>query len=182
LIDASLEAGQPLPRVSPRQVQAALSTPDVVALDAPAGAGHGSPPLGDRLGSADPALEAIVEHRGEAVAAIARLVVDNQDTVARAFLGDPVAIRIVADRVVAALRRPGEPLATTRRRCRDQFRATGQLFSADGASGPFSDLTPSDLGALDTALRAAIGLEVAGPGIEGDGESPQLGGEHDFGD
>jgi hypothetical protein len=109
-------------------------------------------------------------------------VVDDQETVRRAFVGDPGAIRIVADRVVAALRRPGEPLATTRRRCRDQFRATGQLFSADGASGQFPGVTPSDLGAIDTALRAAIGLEVGGPGIEGDGETPHLGGEHDFGD
>jgi hypothetical protein len=172
LIDASLEAGQPMPRVSPGQVQSALSSPELVTLDAPLGAWHGWQPQDGGVGRPDPAFDAVEDRQGEAAAAIASFVVDDQETVLRAFLGDPVALKIVADRVVGALRRPGEALSATRCRCREQFRATGNLLSAEGASGRFPDIPAQDLASLDAALRAAIGLDFDGSGIEGDEQTP----------
>ena len=179
LIDASVEAGQPLPRVSARQVATALNAPELVPLDAPFGPGRGWQPHDGGIGVCDAGLEAVDDRPGEAAAAIAALVIDDQDTVVRAFLGDPAALKTVADRVVAALRRPGETLVATRVRCREQFRTTGQLLAVEEAAGRFPGAAAGDLAALDSALRAAIGLDIAGPGIEGGEETADPGGDHD---
>jgi hypothetical protein len=182
LIDAALDGGQPLPRVSARQVQAALSAPELVPLDAPLGPWHGWQPQDGGTGAPDPALDAIDNQEGEAAAALAGIVMDDEETVARAFLGDPAAVKAVADRVVAALRRPGEALVSTRRRCAGQFRTTGRLLSTEGGTTGFPDTDAGVLLALDAALRAAIGLEVSGPGIERDDGTDHRGGDRDVDD
>jgi hypothetical protein len=173
LIEASIEAGQPLPRVNARRLQIALSAPNIVMLDGPLVPGWDWSSMESVIGEPDPAFDAVEEHRGEAAAAVASLVVDDQDTVVRAFLGDPAAIKTVADRLIATLRTPGEGLLATRRRCRDQFRTTGRLLSADAVRARFPDIATGDLAAVDAALRAAIGLDVADRGIEGDEKNPQ---------
>jgi hypothetical protein len=180
LIEASIDAGQPLPRVSAERVRTALSAPNIVTLDAPAG--ENWPALLSTVGALDPALEAADDHRGEAAAALARLIVDDQATIVRAFLGEPAAIRSVADRLIATLRQPGEGAVATRRRCRDLFWTTGQLLSAQAATGRFPDAAAGDLAAIDAALRAAVGLDVAGAGIEGGVDNHGPGGEHHVGD
>jgi hypothetical protein len=91
-----------------------------------------------------------------------------------AFLGDPGALKVVADAVILALRRPGEAMLSTRRRCRDQFLATGALFSADSARERFPGKPAGDLSALDAALCSALGRDGTdrGAGTRDDGPRP----------
>jgi hypothetical protein len=160
LIDASIEAGLPLPRVSARQVRAALSAPELVSLDAPLGPWHGFQPEEGGVCAFDPALDAVDDQPGRAAAAIAELVVRDRRTVLGAFLGDPAALKAVADAVILALRRPGEAAVSTRHRCRDQFLATGELFSTEGARERFPGKPARDLCALDAALCSALGWDA----------------------
>jgi hypothetical protein len=178
LIEASIEAGLPLPRVSARQVRAALSTPELVSLDAPLPDRHGFQPEEGGVCVMDPALDAVDDQPGRAAAAIAELVARDRRTVLGAFLGDPAALKAVADAVVLALRRPGEAMPSTRRRCRDQFLATGALFSADTARERFPGKPAGELGALDAALCSALGRDGTGgrgAGSGRDGPRPVAG-------
>jgi hypothetical protein len=101
----------------------------------------------------DPALDAAEGHAGAATRGIAAWLGYEQGFVFLAGLGDPGAIREVSDRLVATVRRPGETVRATRRRCRDEFRSTGSLLTAD------RDGAEPIAASLDRALCASVGLE-----------------------
>jgi hypothetical protein len=163
LIDASIDAGLPLPRLSPRQVRSALSAPELVSFEAPLGAWRGWQPQEGGICGPDPALDAVDDQPGRAAAAVAALVASDRETVARAFLGDPTALKTVADRVLLTLRRPGEGVTATRRRCRDRFLATGELLATTGRRDGFPGQAAGDLSALDAALWSALGRDGSDP-------------------
>jgi hypothetical protein len=160
LIDASLDAGRPLPRISAKQMRIALSRPELRSFDAPWGPAYGWQPTEGGLYAEDPALETVGTRPGWAAATIAALVTDDETTIMRASLGDPDALRLVADAVVSRLRRPGERPMATRRRCCSDFRTSGQLLSGDEAAASFAEADRQQLAALDAALRAAVDLDV----------------------
>ncbi len=160
VIDASIEACLPLPRVSDRQIRAALGAPELVSLDAPARY-HPRVARDGAIGATDPALEAVEVEPGRAAAAVAELVQRDRPTVVGAFLGEPSAVKAVADAVIFTLRRPGEPVPAARRRCREQFLATGALFSAEGAEC-FPGRGRAELSAIDAALWSTLGTDDPG--------------------
>jgi hypothetical protein len=114
------------------------------------------------LAAPDPALDAAEGQPGAATRGIAELLGYEQGVVVLARLGDPGAIREVGGRLVATIRRPGESLSGTRRRCRDDFRSTGRLLTRGyGAREPVAALADGRrLAALDEALCASVGLEA----------------------
>jgi hypothetical protein len=123
VIEAAVAHHQPIPRASPGQTQAALTAPQLVALDATSGA----------FAAPDRRLEAADDRPGELTAAVGRLIGAEPGLVARASLGDHQAIDTIGQGVIAALRQPGESHACTRLRFRREFLTAGRLFaSADG--------------------------------------------------
>jgi DNA-directed RNA polymerase specialized sigma24 family protein len=114
-----------------------------------------------RLAAPDPALDAAEGEAGSATGDIAELLGYEQGFIALARLGDEAAIREIGDRLVATIRTPGETVSGTRRRCRDDFRATGTLLTGgSGGREPFAPWAKRQrLEVLDEALCASVGLE-----------------------
>jgi hypothetical protein len=151
IIEAAVAHHQPLPRATPQQIEAALAVPQLIPLDP--GPGRPAPSTLDALGRLDPDLQAADEERGAWMASVGRLVSAEPVLVLLASLGDDDAICRIGERVVAALRQPGESKATTRARCRHEFHAAGRLFTSAEGLGRFgAQAPPLHLAKLDAAL------------------------------
>lgn len=99
----------------------------------------------------------------EVLATVARLVVDDNDTVARAALGDPVALDGIGEGVLGRLNGSGAGRAAARR-CWDQFQRTGRLFSSPAGVAQFGARLDADrLAQLDQFLCRAAGLASLAP-------------------
>jgi hypothetical protein len=151
VIEAAVAHHQPLPRATPRQIEAALAAPQLIPLNpGPSGPALAGPEI---LGRLDPGLQAADEERGVWAASVGRLVRAEPALVVLASLGDDEAIDRIGERVVAALRQPGESKATTRARCRQEFHTAGRLFSSADGVGRFGAQAPAaHLARLDAAL------------------------------
>jgi hypothetical protein len=155
LLECFISNHRPLPRVTADQVQVALLAPESQSFEAPLPPTRGWQPPEGGLCKPDPALDAVDLPPGQAAAAIATLVTRDRATVDGALLGEPAAMRVVAEGVLARIRRRGEDRATTRSRSRQRFLASGRLLRAPG----FADVPTAHLAALDAALREALDLE-----------------------
>ncbi len=150
IVEAAVDHHQPVPRATPRQIEAALATPQLVPLDSLSSARS---PADDARWASDAALDALDQQRGAVMARIGRLVEVEPALVVLAALGDDQAINRIGERVIAALRRPGETRATTRQRCRHEFHLAGRLFASAEGLGCFGEQArPADLADLDTTL------------------------------
>jgi hypothetical protein len=133
VIEAAVAHHQPIPRATPGQIHAALTAPQLVALDTRSSAVTANAATHRALAGLDRRLEAADDRPGELTAAVGRLIGADPGLVARASLGDRHAIDTIGHGVIAALRQPGETTACTRQRFRREFQTAGRLFaSADG--------------------------------------------------
>jgi hypothetical protein len=156
LLESADSAGLPAPRVSVRQVQRALSAPHLVPLDI-LNVTDLDLPDRDVIGE----IEVPGRAPGVIAAAIARLVCQQPELTALAFLGEPLALMQVGRAVIAAVREVGETERAARRRCRSEFLSSGRLFTSEAGYARFGAAAePGRLAAIDAALGAVIGLEL----------------------
>lgn len=158
IIETAVAHRQPIPRATLRQVEAALSAPQLIPLETTAMTATARTTIHQPLDSRDHSLESPDDHPGHLTAAVGRLIGADASLVARASLGDHQAITRIGQGVIAALRQPGETSACTRLRCRREFDDAGRLFtSADGLVS-FGDHTPPrHLAQLDADLADLAG-------------------------
>jgi hypothetical protein len=155
-LESADSAGLPAPRVSVRQVQRALSAPHLVPLDI-LNVTDLDLPDRDVIGE----IEVPGRAPGVIAAAIARLVCQQPELTALAFLGEPLALMQVGRAVIAAVREVGETERAARRRCRSEFLSSGRLFTSEAGYARFGAAAePGRLAAIDAALGAVIGLEL----------------------
>jgi hypothetical protein len=162
IIEAAVTHRQPVPRATLRQVEAALSAPQLIPLDATTMTVAATTTIHQALGAGDPSMEAADDHPGRLTAAVGRLIGADPSLVTRASLGDQQAIHRIGQGVIAAMRQPGETSACTRLRCQREFDNAGRLFtSADGLVS-FGDHHPAfHLAQLDASLAELAGRRAS---------------------
>jgi hypothetical protein len=150
LTDAAERFGLPCPDVDAAQLDLALRTAGALEHEISSFTAVPGP---------EPADIAVAE----VLATVAGLVVDDDDTVARAARGDPVALEGIGEGVLRRLNgsRAGRPAA---RRCWEQFQRTGRFFSSPAGVAQFGALVGAErLAQLDEYLCRASGRPALAP-------------------